>query len=40
MILGGVIHSKFKKAGAALRLQGKLISGVARQFWRNGGKLA
>lgn len=40
MILGGVIHSKFKKAEAALRLQGKLITGAARQFWRDGGKLA
>jgi len=38
MILGGVIHQKFKKAEAALRLQGKLITGAARQFWRDGGK--
>ncbi|MGH9327146.1 MAG: hypothetical protein ACRD2B_10765, partial [Terriglobia bacterium] len=37
MILGGVIHQKFRKAEAALRLQGKLISGTARQFWRDGG---
>jgi len=38
MILGGVIHQKFKKAEAALRLQGKLITGAARQFWRDGRK--
>jgi hypothetical protein len=38
MILGGVIHQKFKKAEAALRLQGKLITGMARQFWKDGGK--
>jgi hypothetical protein len=38
MILGGVIHTKFKKAEAALRLQGKLITGAARQFWKHGGK--
>lgn len=38
MIVGGVIHTKFKKSEAALRLQGKLITGAARQFWRDGGK--
>lgn len=38
MILGGVIHTKLKKAEAALRLQGKLLTGTARQFWRDGGK--
>jgi hypothetical protein len=38
MILGGVIHQKFRKAEAALRLQGKLISGPARQFWRDSGR--
>jgi DNA sulfur modification protein DndE len=38
MILGGVIHTKFKKAEAGLRLQGKLITGAARQFWRDGGR--
>jgi DNA sulfur modification protein DndE len=37
MILGGGVHSKFKKAEAALRLQGKLLTGMARQFWRDGG---
>lgn len=37
-ILGGVTHTKFKKAEAALRLQGKLIIGAARQFWRDGGR--
>lgn len=38
LILGGVIHQKFKKAEAALRLQGKLQTGTARQFWKDGGK--
>ncbi len=38
MILGGVIHQKFKKAEAALRLQGKLLTGVGRQFWKDGGR--
>jgi hypothetical protein len=38
MILGGVIHTKLKKGEAALRLQGKLQTGPARQFWRDGGK--
>jgi DNA sulfur modification protein DndE len=38
MILGGVIHTKFKKGEAALRLQGKLLTGIARQFWKDGGK--
>lgn len=37
-ILGGVIHQKFKKAEAALRLQGKLLTGMARQFWKDGGR--
>jgi hypothetical protein len=38
LVLGGVIHQKFKKAEAALRLQGKLQTGMARQFWKDGGK--
>jgi hypothetical protein len=38
MILGGVIHQKFDKGEAALRLQGKLITGMARQFWRDQGE--
>jgi hypothetical protein len=38
MILGGTVHSKLKKAEAALRLQGKLMTGKARQFWKDGGK--
>lgn len=38
MILGGIIHQKLRKAEAALRLQGKLQTGVARQFWKDGGK--
>jgi len=39
MILGGVTHAKLKKAEAALRLQGKLQTGTARQFWRDGGEV-
>jgi hypothetical protein len=35
MILGGLVHQKFVKGEAALRLQGKLITGTARQFWRD-----
>jgi len=38
LILGSVIQTKFKKAEAALRLQGKLRTGAARQFWKDGGK--
>ncbi len=38
LILGGVIHTKFKKGEAVLRLQGKLITGAGRQFWRDGGR--
>jgi hypothetical protein len=38
MILGGVVHTRLKKTEAALRLQGKLLTGMARQFWREGGK--
>jgi hypothetical protein len=38
MILGNVIHAKLKKTEAALRLHGKLLTGMARQFWRHGGK--
>ena len=37
MIIGGANHSKLKKSEAALRLQGKLVTGPARQFWRDGG---
>lgn len=37
-ILGGFVHRELKKAEAALRLQGKLSVGEARQFWRDGGK--
>src|SRR3990172_2266326 len=37
IILRGLIHTKFKKAEAGLRLQGKFITGAARQFWRDGG---
>jgi hypothetical protein len=38
MILGSVIHTKLKKAEAVLRLQEKLLTGMARQFWKDGGK--
>lgn len=38
MILGGIVYHKLKKVEAALRLQGKLQTGVARQFWKDGGK--
>lgn len=38
LILGSVIHQKFKKAEAALHLQGKLQTGMARQFWKDEGK--
>jgi hypothetical protein len=38
-ILGAAIHWKFKKGEAALRLGGKLQTGMARQFWKDGGKV-
>lgn len=38
LILGGIVHQKLKKAEAALRLQGKLQTGMARQFWKDEGK--
>ena len=37
-ILGGVINRELVKAEGALRLQGKLLVGPARQFWRDEGK--
>jgi hypothetical protein len=37
-ILSSVVHRDLKKAEGALRLQGKLVTGMARQFWRDGGK--
>ncbi len=37
-ILGTTITKQLEKAEAALRLGGKLESGPARQFWRDGGK--
>ncbi|MCU0770255.1 MAG: hypothetical protein MUE94_00600 [Verrucomicrobia bacterium] len=37
--LGSVINQKFSKAEAALCHRGKLQStGMARQFWKEGGK--
>jgi hypothetical protein len=38
MTLGVIVYHKGKKAEAALRLQGKLHTGMARQFWKDGGK--
>ncbi len=38
MIIGGVIHQKLKKTEVALRLQGKLLTGTARQFWKDQGR--
>ena len=37
-ILGGSFHRQFKPGEAALRLNGELRTGVARQFWRDGGR--
>ncbi len=39
MILGGVLHAKLKKGEAALKLQGKLLTGKARQYHMNCGKI-
>jgi hypothetical protein len=39
LVLGTVIHQKFKKAEAALCNRGKLqTTGMARQFWKDAGK--
>lgn len=38
MILGSVIHQKPAKAESVLRLQGQIITGATRQFWRDAGK--
>jgi len=38
VLLGGVVHQKFKKAEAALNMRGKLQVGMARQFWRDKGR--
>lgn len=38
-ILGGVIHRELKKAESVLRLQGKLIVGTTRQFWKDHGEI-
>lgn len=38
MVLGGAIHREFKRAEAALRLPGKLLTGAARQFWKDAGR--
>ncbi|HEX8236838.1 MAG TPA: DndE family protein [Abditibacteriaceae bacterium] len=37
-ILGGVVTKPLAKAEAALRINGKLETSGARQFWRDGGK--
>lgn len=39
LILGGLVHQKLRKGEAVLRLHGTLHTGVARQFWKDGGKL-
>jgi len=38
MILGGVVHQKLAKGEAVLRLQGKLTTGLARQFGKDNGR--
>jgi DNA sulfur modification protein DndE len=38
LILGSTLRRELKKGEAALRLGGKLQTGSARQFWRDGGK--
>lgn len=39
LVLGTVVHQSFKKAEAALCQRGKLLTtGLARQFWKGGGK--
>lgn len=39
LVLGSAIHAKFKKAEAALCNRGKMqCSGMARQFWKDGGR--
>jgi hypothetical protein len=40
MIRGGIVYykSKMKTVEAVLRLQYTLQTGVARQFWKDGGK--
>lgn len=37
-ILGGVVHKGLIKAEAVLCLQGKLTTGITRQFWKDGIK--
>ena len=37
-ILGGVLSRQLNKAEAVLRLHGKMKTGLARQFWKDGGK--
>lgn len=37
-ILGDIITQKFNKSETALRLKGKILTGMARQFWKDGGK--
>jgi hypothetical protein len=38
MILSGIVYHKMGAVEAVLRLQYKLQTGVARQFWKDGGK--
>lgn len=37
-ILGGVVPRDLQKAEAALRMRGKLQTGMARQFWKDNGR--
>lgn len=37
-ILGETIRREFQKAEAALRSQGNLVTGAARQFWKDSGR--
>jgi hypothetical protein len=37
-VLGNVVHGKLKKTEAAQRHQGRVHTGMARQFWRDGGR--
>jgi hypothetical protein len=37
-ILGGALSRQLNKAEAVLRLHGKMKTGQAGQFWKDGGK--
>lgn len=38
IILGGTVRNKLEKSEAVMRIQGRLTTGAARQFWRDGGR--